>query len=42
MGEIEFEQVEVNTDAFDELYGDSEFAAWYDENLKEEGLFRTL
>ncbi|HHX94428.1 MAG TPA: protease complex subunit PrcB family protein [Clostridia bacterium] len=39
MGEIEFEQVEVNTDAFDELYEDSEFAAWYDENLKEEGAF---
>ena len=38
-GKIEFEQIDVNKEAFDELYADPDFAEWYDKNLKEEGAF---
>lgn len=39
LGKIEYETIDVNSQEFSELYSDSEFAAWYDESYKKEGLY---
>lgn len=39
MGEIEFEQIDLNSAKFDGLYADADFADWFEQNCKEKGVF---
>jgi hypothetical protein len=39
IGELEYELVDVNSTEFEELYSDAEFAGWYDDSYKTEGVY---
>jgi len=38
MGELEYETVDRNSDAFAELYANEDFRSWYEDNSKKEGI----
>lgn len=38
LGELEYADVNVNSQEFDKLYSDAEFADWYEDNYKQEGV----